>query len=168
MKHEEKCWKNEKGELILDLTVNIWVFTNESRNVVITTWANTKKGGPITEVVLEDGKKQVILEILEKNFNEELFSPKNPDKTAEKVMELCDTILTIDTSGSEYWIILSLRRCVKNLMEQLNTVKGIHAYYGNGLSFGMTRNKFGQIKKMDAIPSRSMEFPATRLDSIMD
>lgn len=166
MEHEEKYWQNDEGELTFDLTANIWAFTSESRMVVITSWRNTKKG-PMTEVVLEDGKKQVILEIIEKNFNEEWFSPKQSDKTAEKIMELCSAILTIDTSGAEYWIISSLRPCVEKLMEH-SRIKCIHAYYGNGLFFGMTKNKIGQIKKMDTLPNRSMEFPATRYDCISD
>lgn len=168
MANKEKCWKTEEGELYFDFTSYIWVFINGSRKISIISWRDTKKG-PMTEIVLKDEEKQVIIEILEKKFNEELYFPEQADETMKKVMELCRTISSIDTKGTGYFMISSLIPCVQELTQRLSDeIKGIHTYYGNGLFFGMMRNKFGKIQKIDSIPSRCMEFPGSRLDSIVD
>ncbi len=168
MANKEKCWKTEEGELYFDFTSHIWAFINGSRKIFITSWRVTQKG-PMTEVVLEDEEKQVIIEILEKKFNEELYLPKQADETMKKVMELCKIISSIDTEGNVYWMISSLTPCVQKLMQQFSDdIKGIHTYYGNGLFFGMRKNIFGKIQKLNSIPSRCMEFPGSRLDSILD
>lgn len=166
MANKEKCWKTEEGELYFDLTSHIWAFINGSRKIFITSWRDTKKG-PMTEVVLEDEEKQVIIEILEKKFNEELYLSEQADKAMKKVMELCKIISSIDTKGTGYFMISSLIPCVEELIRRLsNEIKGIHTYYGNGLFFGMTKNKFGKIQKLDEISRRCMEFPGTRFDSL--
>ncbi len=166
MENKEKCWKTKKGELYFSFTSNTWSFINDSRKVFITSWRDTEKG-PMTEVVLEDGKNQVILEILEKEFNEELYLPEQPDETMKKVMDLCQTISIIDTGRTDYWMTSSLISCMKKLIQQSSgKIKCIHAYYGNGLFFGMKMNIFGKIKKLDSIPGRCMEFPGTRLDTV--
>lgn len=166
MANKEKCWKTEEGELYFDLTSHIWAFINGSRKIFITSWRDTKKG-PMTEVVLEDEEKQVIIEILEKKFDEDLYLSEQADKAMKKVMELCKIISSIDTTGTGYFMISSLIPCVEELTQRLsNEIKGIHTYYGNGLFFGMIKNKFGKIQKLDSIPSRCMEFPGSRLDSL--
>ncbi len=166
MENREKCWKTEEGELSFDFTSSIWAFINGSRKIFITSWRGTKKG-PMTEIFLKDGEKEVIIEILEKKFNEELFLPEQADETMKKVIELCKTISSIDTSCTKYWMLSSLIPCVKELTQRLSDeIKGIHTYYGNGLFFGMRMNKFGKIQKLDSIPSRCMEFPGTRLDTL--
>ena len=82
-------------------------------------------------------------------------------------MELCKIISSIDTKGTGHFMISSLIQCVEELTQRLsNEIKGIHTYYGNGLFFGMIKNKFGKIQKLDSIPSRCMEFPGSRLDSL--
>ena len=166
MANKEKCWKTEEGELYFDLTSHIWAFINGSRKIFITSWRDTKKG-PMTEVVLEDEEKQVIIEILEKKFDEELYLSEQADKAMKKVMELCKIISSIDTKGTGHFMISSLIPCVEELTQRLsNEIKGIHTYYGNGLFFGMIKNKFGKIQKLESIPSRCMEFPGSRLDSL--
>lgn len=166
MVNEEKCWKTEEGELYFDLTSHIWAFINGSRKIFITSWRDTKKG-PMTEVVLNDEEKQVIIEILEKKFNEELYLSEQADKAMKEVMELCKIISSIDTKGTGNFMISSLIPCVEELIRRLsNEIKGIHTYYGNGLFFGMTKNKFGKIQKLDEISGRCMEFPGTRFDSL--
>lgn len=164
MKNEEKCWKCDEGELTLDLMSNIWYFCSGSRQVWITPWRKTEKG-PMTEVVVSEEETEVILEILEKDFKKEWYSPKQPDETADDVMELCKDILSIDLSGTDYARSSSLRHFVQQIM-QLRKIKGIHVYYGNGLFFGMIRNLIGQIKELDRISKRCMVFPATRIDSL--
>lgn len=169
---KEKCWKTEEGELYFDLTSHIWAFINGSRKIFITSWRATQKG-PMTEVVLEDEyedeEKQVIIEILEKKVNEELFLSEQANKAMKKVMELCKIISSIDTKNTDYHMISSLIQCVEKLTQLLsNEIKGIHTYYGNGLFFGMKKNIFGKIKKLDSIPRRCMEFPSSHLDSFLD
>lgn len=173
MQETEKCWKTEDGELYFSFICNTWTFTNGSRRTFITSWRDTKKG-PITEIVLEDNeddneKEFVIIEILEKKFNKELYLPRQVDETMKKVMEICKIISNIDTECTEYHRISSLLPCIQELIQRLSDeIKGIHVYYGNGLFFGMRKNRLGKIEKLNLIPSRCMEFLGSRLDSIAD
>lgn len=166
MENKEKRWKTQKGELYFDFTSNIWAFISDSRKIFITSWRGTKKG-PMIEIVLENEKKQVIIEILEKNFNEELYLPEQADETMKKVMELCRIISSIETERTDYWMFSSLTSCVQELMRwESAEIKGIHTYYGNGLFFGMKKNIFGKTEMLNSIPSRCMEFPGSRLDTV--
>ena len=121
----------------------------------------------MTEIVLKTEKKQVIIEILEKKFNEELYLPEQADKTMKKVMKLCRIVSSIETEMTDYWMTSSLTSCVQELMRwDFEEIKGIHTYYGNGLFFGMRKNIFGKTEMLNSIPSRCMEFPGSRLDSV--
>lgn len=139
MEKKESCWKTEEGELNFDYTSHIWAFISGPRKIFITSWSDTQKG-PMTEFVLEDGEKRVSIEILEDKFNEELHSPEQVDETMEKVVELCRIISRIDTKGTIYWMIVSLKACANELRQQFSDqIKDIHTYYGNGRFFSKTR-----------------------------
>lgn len=166
MGNKEKCWKTKKGKLYYNFTSHIWAFISGSRKIFITSWSGTQKG-PMTEIVLKTEKKQVIIEILEKKFNEELYLPEQADKTMKKVMKLCRIVSSIETEMTDYWMTSSLTSCVQELMRwDFEEIKGIHTYYGNGLFFGMRKNIFGKTEMLNSIPSRCMEFPGSRLDSV--
>ena len=175
MENEVKCWESEIGKLELDLSNSTWCFTNRfgsQRVIFINSWQMTAKG-PITEIMLQNSEKEkrIIFEMIERNFNKEIFLPENSDEMADKIMKLCETVLSIDTSTSEYHIGSSVYSCAEELLtEKLfdKNVKCIHVYYGNGLFFGIRKDWFNKVKRIDSIPKRCMEFPGTRLDSISD
>lgn len=173
MERETKSWKNTVGKLELDSENGTWRFTsNKGKKVIdISSWRTTEKGD-MTEIFLEDSKwkKEIIIEMIEKNFNDEFFSPKNPDETADKIMELCGSLLSIDTTRTAYNMASSLYNCLEKLLTEpfLRNVKCMHVYYGNGLFFGVKRIQYNKAKRIECIPKRCMEFPGTRLDSIAD
>lgn len=140
---------------------NMWIYIHDSRRITISPWRTGM--GPMTEILIrENEKKKIILEIWEKNFNKEYFSPQDVEKTSRKLEELCKELLTIDISCDESERITTLRPCVQKLM-QSESVKAVHAYYGLGLLFGMKKDK-SKIKESSAIPARMLEHPGTRLD----
>lgn len=169
MVNKEGCWKTEKGELHFNFISNIWTFSGSRYSgplwISIISSPDTKKG-PITEIVLENERKQVIIEILEKKFNKELYLSKQLDKTMKKVMEICRIVSNIETELTDYGMISSLNSCVQELMQWYSDgIKEVHTYYGNGLFFGMRKNIFGKTKMLNSIPSRCMQFPGSRIDS---
>ena len=165
MKHEMQDCNNSNGKLFLGDRSRIWVYDDGSREVLITAWAITKKGVPITEIFI-DGK--VILELIDKKFNEEFYEPKDMEKTTAEIRHLCDSVLIIDTISdfADFTRVPNeLYDCVEKLLTEMKNVKEIHAYCGNGIFLGMKRNAFGKIIKLNAIPPRSNKFPGTRFDS---
>ena len=173
MERETKSWKNTVGKLELDSENSTWSFTSSKREKVISinSWRITEKGY-MTEIFLEDSvwKQEIIIEMIEKNFNDEIFLPENPDETADKIMELCGSLLSIDTTHTAYNMASSLYNCLEKLFTEpfLRNVKCMHVYYGNGLFFGVKRIQHNKVKRIGCIPKRCMEFLGTRLDSIAD
>lgn len=161
------CWKGKEGELFFDSSSCIWTFVCDSRKITIISWADTQKG-PMTELTILSAGKKIIIEVIERKFNTELYSPVKAEESAKKVLELCSVLSSIDMTSVPYWMILSLHPRIEEVAKQFVRAKSIHAYYGNGLFFGIKINLFGKVKRLDSIPGRCMEFPGTRLDSIVD
>lgn len=173
MEQETKSWENTVGELELDSENCTWRFTSRigKKVILINSWRTTEKGD-MTEIFLKDfdWNKEIIIEMIEKKFNDEFYSPKNPKETANKIMELCKTLLSVETERTINNMYSSLYHCLEKLLtEQTSSnVKCMHVYYGNELFFGIRRNRFNKPKRIDCIPKRCLEFPGTRLDSIAD
>jgi len=146
--------------------IKIWNFlVEEKRKISIIPWKTTKKGA-ITEFHFKDNKKEFIIEFLEKNFNEEFYSQRYLSGTAAIIMEICQRIADTAEETEEEIFPYELEACIKTIMTYYpNQVKGAHIYYGMGEFFGI-KKEFTFLKKIEEIPSRSMRYPGTRLDSI--
>ncbi len=162
--------KDKQIEQRVDVEYNsvdkVWNFlVEEKRKISIIPWRVTKKGA-ITEFYFKDNEKEFIIEFLEKFFNEEFYSPKDLAGTAAIIMEICQRIADTAETATEDIFSYELEACIKTIMTYYpNQVKGAHAYYGMGEFFGI-KKEFTFLKRIDEIPSRSMRYPGTRLDSI--
>lgn len=156
--HRVIFWETTKnGELYLDLTVNVWTYRGGSREITITPWNDTKKG-PITEICIQEGGEEFVIEILEKEFDKELFSPEDPNEAAEEVMGFIVILSRMEMNDTE-----KLRNCVKKFTKKLTRIRAVHVYCANNVSFGMKKKWFGKIKLIHHIPDRAIEFLGTKL-----
>lgn len=152
MENNEICWESEVGKLSYDFKSRTWRFKTAIAEISLVSWRCTKKG-PLTELYLTTEKREVIIEVLEKKFNTELYEPENLDETHEKVLSMCTTLLNnVDYSSS--YLYSELISCVTHLSEQFTTPTTFHVYFGNGLFFGLYKYKFGKISRIRNIPPR--------------
>lgn len=163
----QKCWKCADGELSVDSKSSIWVFKNKTCQIFITSWYDSEKG-PMTEIVYESSKRQIIIDCLEKKPNKLFYEPKYFDEASTKVIKICETLLNMDQDSSDYFLVTPLQESLEKMIEHLSNIKCFHAYHGNGLFFGLSVSRSRKTKFLETVPRRCMEFPGTRLDSLSD
>lgn len=155
---QKKKWKTNFGELSFNYHSNIWLFKNEFREITIIAWKETEKG-PLLELVSTEKKtnQQIIFEIIEKKFSNDLYCPDNLKSSSKRVLNLCITIE--DCALSPSYCTLQL---IKN-----KHFKAVHTYYGNGNFCGMKKNLFGRIKRLRTLPPKCIMYSSCRFDSIL-
>lgn len=149
------CWKmKDDGVLFFDRAFGSWAFARGLRKIFITPWRDTSKG-PITQIIMREKGKEIIIEIVEKDFDEELFSPKQLSESVEHLMEYIEILFEeIQMHDTTEHMISSLYLCVKRITQKLWRIKEVHVYCGK-VSFGMKKN-FGKIKNIKSIPDKAM------------
>lgn len=148
-------------DAVYDSQEKNWVLDDHrGRKITVTAWKNSLKG-PMVEIFIKEDERQIILEILMKEIDYEIYEPSSCNETAGRMLRLYKELE--EEKDSEWTIsdsVFAYYSKMRRWLLRMANAKAIHAYIDVGVSFGLKKTWRG-IKEI-TVPMRCHEVPGSR------